>query len=323
MRHSRNIFRLVLGVADIIVGLIVLPTAVNTMLKTYQRTLQLQTPINIVGQKRFLFTNGSYIYKNTTLTINMLETIKMARYKLFSLVYRNSNGFFTTASFAVSIYLLTASGFDQLQALLKPLHYNQYVAKRFAILSSIVCWILAMFVSVLPIFVHGFSYTITSSSFVLFKITTMTTILYLVIIILPLVATWIISFSTYLITRKTFKYLLTNINDMKNQRKLNFILSLMIFAFSFSIIPSVLVFLVGFFFIPGIDPQLPQTYNSRNNNIVNSFELTAIIILASNSLWNFLIYSLRIEAFRKVALKKYKKIWNLIICCKLLSTRKR
>ena len=143
-----------MGVADIIVGLIVLPTAVNTMLKTYQRALQLQTPINIVGQDRFLFTNRSYIYTNTTLTINMLEINTMTKNEFYSLVYKNGNGIFTNASCTVSIYLLIVSGVDRLRAFLKPLHYNQDVAKRFAILSSIVCWILAIFVSVLPIFVN-------------------------------------------------------------------------------------------------------------------------------------------------------------------------
>ena len=316
MKHSQDIFRLFLGIADIIVGLVTFPTGINTILKIYQHTLQLQTPIHIAEQEQSISTNGSYIYKNTTLTINMLETNTMARYKLYSLVYKNIIGFFTTASYTVSIYLLTASGIDRLQAFSKPLHYNQDVAKRFAILSSIVCWILAMFVSVLPIFVNDLSYAITSNIFVVFT-GRMAFILYLVMMILPLIATWIISSLIYIITRRALnknKNLSTNQDNVKKQRKLNFILSLMVAAFSFSIIPSVLV-LVVLFFIPGIDLQSPQTFNLTNFSIVTSFELTATIILASNSLWNFLIYSLRIKAFRKAASEKYKRIWNLIICC--------
>ena len=94
------------------------------------------------------------------------------------------------------------SGFDRLRALSKPLHYNQNFAKRFPNLSSIVCWILAIFVLVSPTFVNNLSYHITSGSFVLFKVTKMTTTLYSVMIFVPLFATWIISVSTYLITRK-------------------------------------------------------------------------------------------------------------------------
>ena len=324
MRHSQDIFRLFLGVADIIVGLVTFPTGINTILKIYQHTPQLQTPINIAGQEQSISTNGSYIYKNTTLTINTLETSTIVPFKLFFLVYKNTIGFFTTASFIVSIYLLTVSGIDRLRAFSKPLHYNQDVAKRFAILSSIVCWILAMFFSVLPFFVNDLSYTITSNIFVVLA-GRMAFTLYLIMIILPLVATWIISGLIYIITRRALnknRNLSTNHDNVKKQRKLNFILSLMTAAFSFSILPSVLVLLV-LFFIPGIDLQSPQTFNSTNFNIVTSFEFTAVIILASNSLWNFLIYSLRIKAFCKAALKKYKKIWNLIICCQLFSKKKR
>ena len=322
-RHSQEIFRSVLAVADIICGLILLATGVNTILKTYQHALQLQTPIKIIGQERSLSTNGSYIYKNTTLTINMLETITMTENRLFSSVYKNSIGFFTTVSFTVSIYLLTVSSIDRLRALLKPLHYNQNVAKRFAISSSIVCWMLAIFVSALPIFINGFSYKMNVSGYVLFQKEEAFT-LYLIMIIPPLVATWIISILIYSITQKVFnggENLSTNKDDSKDQRKLDFVLFLMVIAFSFSLLPAVLVILLSLY-IPGINKKTPQTYNSTIESIISSFNLTAVVIFTSNSFWNFLIYSLRLKKFRKIALKKYKKIWNLIICCKLFSASK-
>ena len=293
------------------------------MLKTYQHALQLQTPIKIIGQERFISTNGSYIYKNTTLTINMLETITMTENRLFASVYRNSIGVFTTVSFTVSINLLTVSSIDRLRALLKPLHYNQNVAKRFAISSSIFCWMLAIFVSLLPIFINGFSYKVSVSGYVLFQ-KEIAFILYLIMIILPLVATWIISVSIYLITQKVFEKggdLSINKDDIKDQRKLNFILFLMVFAFSFSLLPTILYILLSLY-IPGIDEKLPQTYNSTIENIISSLNLTAVVIFTSNGFWNFLIYSLRMKKFRKIALEKYKKIWNLIKCCKLFSASK-
>ena len=86
----------------------------------------------------------------------MLKTITVARNRRFSLVYKNRIGFFTNVSITASIYLLTVSGIDRLLSLVKPLYCNQNVAKRFATSNSIVCWILAIFVSVLPTFVSGF-----------------------------------------------------------------------------------------------------------------------------------------------------------------------
>ena len=292
------------------------------MLKSYQYAFQLQTPINIIGQERSISTNGSYIYKNMNLTINMLETTSMAKNRLFASAYRNSIGFFTNVSYTVSIYLLTLSSIDRLRALLKPLHYNQNVAKRFAISSSIVCWILAIFVSVLPTFVKSLPYEIDVSGYILLNENIRST-LYLMII-LPLVATWIISISIYLITKKIFdrdRNLSTNKDDVKNQRKLNFILSLMVFAFSFSLLPSVLVILISLY-ISELGQQSSQTYDSRIRSIIIPLKITAIIILTSNSFWNFLIYSLRVKNFRKIALKKYKEIWNAIKCYKLFSASK-
>ena len=309
-----------MGVADIIDGLIVFPTTVNTILKVYQHTLQLQAPI-IIGQKQFLSMNESYNYKNATSTTNMLETITMAKNRIFPLIYKNSIGVFTSASFTASIYLLTVSGIDRLRAFWKPLHYNQNVAKHFAILSSIICWILAIFVSVLPTFVGGLSYQIIVSSPALFSGKAAIT-LYLVIINLPLIAAWIISVLTYLINRKALDRNLSNSqNNVKKQRKLNSILFLLVTAFSLCLLPAVMV-LILLLFIPGIDPKFPQVYNSSYGSIVKSLQMTSAIILASNSLWNFLIYSFRIKTFRKVALKKYKKILNQTNCCKLFSTSK-
>ena len=324
MKHSQYIFRLFLGIADIIMGLIVLPATVNTMLKTYQNSLQLQSSINIIGQELFILKNGSHRYKNTTLTINMLETITMAENRLFSSDYKNSIGFFTNASFMASMYLLTVSGIDRLLALSKPLHYNQGVAKRFAILSSMVCWILAIFVSVLPTFVSDLFYKIIGNGPVLLRGTRVFS-WYLIGVIIPLVVTWIISISLYLITQKTFsrsRNLSTSEVDVKNQRQLNFILILIVAVFSLSLLPVVLLLLLQSIF-PESDPPSLQTYNSTYDNVVNSLRLTVVIILASNSLWNFLIYSLRIKTFRKVALEKYRKIWYQINCCKLFLTWKR
>ena len=319
IKHSQDIFRLFLGVADIIVGLIVLPTAVNTMLKMYQHTLQLQSPIDIIRQERFLSTNGSYSYKITALTTNMFETIAMAENRFFPLVYKNSIGFFKNTSLTASIYLLTVSGIDRLRALLKPLHYNQNVAKRFAILGAIICWILAIFFSVLPIFVNGLSYKTSVGGFVLLS-GEMSPTLYLIEIIIPLIAAWIITVLLYRISQKTFdrsRNLSFNEVEVKYHRQLSFLLLLVVAAFSMSLLPAALFVLLSFF-ISGTSPESQQTYNSTNSNVANALKLTVILFVESNSLWNFLIYSFRIKTFRKVALEKYQKIWNLINCSKSL-----
>ena len=325
MRHSQCIFRLFLGVADVMVGLIILPTTANTILKSFRTPLQFQTPLTITGKELFVSTNESYLYKNATLTVNMLETTAMAENRIFPLVYKNSIGFFTALSLLVSIYLLTVSGIDRLLALSKPLQFNQIVAKRFAISSSILCWCLAIFLSTLPFFVDNLYYNIFVSAFTTFRGNLAST-LCLIIFVFPLLATWIISVSICLISRKTFGRRIcsaTNEINFKQQRKLNLVLTLMVATFSFSVFPTVLIIMVLFLFISEINPRFLLTYNSMSSNIIYSLYLTSVIILTMNSLWNCLIYNLRTKTFRKVAIKKYKKIWNQISCYKLFLTAKR
>ena len=320
-RHSQGIFRLSLGVADVIVGLIPLPIAVNTILKTYQNTPQLQTPIIITGQERFFASYSSYNYTNATLTIDMLETTQMEAKRLFPSSYTSSIGFITTMSLTVSIYLLTVSGIDRLLAVSRPLQYRKYVATRFAMTSSIISWVLAILVSIIPIFLRDLDYIITSSSFITLGGRT-ALILYLIGFFFPLLATWIITAAIYVQAKKKFskRSNMTSIKQehIKQQKKLNFILFLMVAAFSLSILPTILV-LILVVFIPGTDPRFPQTYNSVFNNIANSLEGAAVIFLISNSIWNSVIYSMRTKTFRKVASAKYKQIWNLINIFKFIT----
>ena len=324
MRHSQSIFRLFLGVADIMVGLIILPTTANTISKSFQSPLQLQTPLIITKREIYVSTNESDFYKNATLTVNMLETTAMTENRIFPLVYKNSIGFFTAVSLLVSIYLLTVSGIDRLLALSKPLQFNQIVAKRFAISSSILCWCLAIFLSTLPFHVDNLYYNIFASTFTIFQ-GSLALALGLIIFVCPLLATWIISVSICLISRKIFAkriYSATDEINFKQQRKLNLVLTLMIATFSFSVFPTVLI-VVLLLFISDINPKFLLTYNSMSSNIIYSLHLTSVIILTINSLWNCLIYNLRTKTFRKVAIQKYKKIWNHISCYKLFLTLKR
>ena len=315
IRHSQSIFRLFLAVSDIIVGLIILPAAVDMTLRFYRYTLELQAPISVIGQKRFLSSNGTYIYKNTSLTIYMLETTEMAQNRVFPLFYQNIIGFFTTLSLTVSFYILTVSGIDRLRALSKPLLYNLNVAKRFAISISVVCWVLAIFFSIFPMFVNSLYYKITSASFVTMR-GYPSVYVYLIEAIIPLVATWIISVYLYLIARKVLDGDLCSSTEevnLEQHRKLNFTLSLMVVTFSFSVFPTILALVIQLL-DPQVNPGSPEKYNTAHDNFIKSFQLTALVILSCNSLWNCLIYSLRGNNFRRIALKKYKIIWNGVKC---------
>ena len=320
LRHSQGVFRLSLGLADIITGLIILPTSASVLLKNYQLGIKLQSPVVVFGLGKY---SNNVTFTQTTLSVDMLQTYHMAGQELFDSTYRNSIGFFTTLTLTVSIYLLTVSGIDRLRAVAKPLEYPQFKAKRFAVLSSFICWIIAIILSIIPVFLSNIFYTVTNSFVALTGQAAL--ILYLVAFFIPLLATWIIALIMYCHSRQIFiraDKLSLDKKNIKQQRKLNSILSLLVFAFSLSILPTILV-LVLVIIIPGTDPRFPQTYNPLLNNIANSLEAAAFIALVANSLWNCLIYSLRTNTFRKVAKQKYKQLWNTFNMGKIVVVARR
>ena len=66
----------------------------------------------------------------------------MAKNRLFVSVYRNSIGFYTNVSFTVSVYLLTVSEIDRLQALLNHFIIIKMLlnALQFQVQLFVGCW---------------------------------------------------------------------------------------------------------------------------------------------------------------------------------------
>ena len=325
-RHSQGVFRLSLGLADILVGIVVFPSAVWFAYTNYQHTIRLQLPFSVTGTEKTLDGNETDLPQNRTVEVQMLESTLMVFQQLYPPSVLNSIGFFSTISLTVSIYLLTVSGIDRLQAITRPVSYRQYQAKRFATLSCIFAWLGAGIVSLLPVFVSGneLVYDITGTGIVtLFG--GFSLYLYAVGFFIPLIATWGIAIAMFRQGKKSFKRR-ANMSTIRHQqieqqKRLNRILSLMVTAFSVSVIPTILI-LIFLFLIPGTDQSNLETYSPVLNNVAHSLEAVATITLLSNSLWNCLIYSARTKHFRKSAAQKYKAIWKVINplnCCKKIS----
>ena len=311
-RHSQGIFRLSLGVADLIVGLFVFPSAVAIGVKGFQHDINLLPPVIVNGLERVGTGNSTGV--NSSVAVQMVESREMVFNQIFPIEFLNFVGFFSTVSLTVSIYLLTVSGVDRLLAISRPVHYRQHQAKNFATISSIIAWLFAIIVGLLPVFIEGLQYNITGTGIVTL-LGRISLILYAVGFFVPLIATWIIAIAMFIYSKRSFKVRATmstiRHQQVNKQRRLNRILSLMVTAFSVSIVPTVLV-LILIIFIPGTNQTLVDSYNPVFNNIANSLESVAIIILLCNSLWNCLIYSLRTKTFRRTAAQKYRSIWDAI-----------
>lgn len=317
LRHSQGIFRLSLGFSDVLVGLVVLPLLVYKMWNAYQGVPQLGETMDGISSRSLYNGDGNDTYNATSIFfIQKLETIQTSLKSRFSKIVTESFGFFTTLSLTVSIYLLTASGIDRLHAVSRPFEYRQQKAIRFAIISSVFCWVLAFVLAVSPTFIKSLFYVRLENSFVMFGGRT-ALFVYLGGLFLPLVITWIVAVVMYFQAKKSFKQrgFLTTLNQkhFDKQRKLNKILALMVIVFSICILPNILVSVLVLF-IPGTNPRVSDSYNIHHHILANSLETTSMIILMTNSLWNCLIYSMRIESFQERAIKKYKKFWNYLTC---------
>ena len=301
-----------LGIADFMVGLIVFPSAIAIAFTSFQHQVNLLPPTNVTGLLRNGSDNSSFT--NSSVQFQMVEPREEVFQNIYPNGFLNVAGFFSTLSLTVSIYLLTVSGIDRLQAISRPVVYQQHVAKRFATISSIGAWVLAFAVSLLPVFINGLQYTITGTGKVTL-IGQISLILYSVGFFLPLVATWIIASAMFFYSRKIFKQRAVMFTlkhqEFEQQRRLNLILSLMVTAFSVSIIPTILV-LILVLFLPGTNQTQIDSYSPFYNNVAVSLELVAIITLLCNSLWNCIIYSVRTKNFRKSAGQKYRAIWRVI-----------
>ena len=85
------------------------------------------------------------------------------------------------------------------------------------------------------------------------------------------------------------------------EKQMCMILILMVFAFSFSLLPTMYNYIYSTFFKNSLD--LNFNYHPVSNFIYAAF-------LATNSIWNFIIYNVFNKNFRIALVKQYKDTFN-------------
>ncbi|CAK8694675.1 uncharacterized protein LOC143445487 [Clavelina lepadiformis] len=303
-QNSQTIYRLSLAIADLLVGVIVIPTCANT-LATF--SLSMFDPGGVQLLQGLNYHRNASTYVNLTGRAGKLIN-------LFPTGYNHFVGFFTTVSLFVSVYTLAGAGFDRLIAVYRPLRYQKHKAKKVALLGSIFAWFLAAMFAILPIFVPSLS----NSLVLYYFITTggpLAFVLLPVAFAIPLIVVWVVSIATYKATTKHSKFRRKLSQSARNgtrriEARLARTLVLMVGFFSFSVVPMFVLLLVPSFF-PALLFYLPRQLNLNAATIFLNFQLVAAILFLCNSLWNFFIYNYRNLNFRndvkhifKVALKK-------------------
>ena len=321
LNNSQAVYKISLAIADLLVGVIVLPTlVVNLHLEIWTRLLPRDEVQSVEGYKVI----------NGTLSENISVVQKefsAAFDPKFPLSYVNFSGFFTSLSIGVSVYILAGAGFDRLNAVAKPFTYNDAYAFSRAKRLNVASWIIAFILGILPVFVPALRYFLhLAMTFV--SLDFGGAILYFVIFVIPLVIVWIVNVLIYYHCKKRsdFNVSMTEAALKKRQkveRRLASTLRLMVGVFTFNTMPFLITIILPYA-MPGLNPAVPTEFDQAFNSAWRTVQGVALLLLAGNSLCNFFIYSVRNREFRhsfKLLVINIGEVTKLSACLSSTSLR--
>ena len=287
-----------LAAADLLVGVIVLPTCMYTLIAIVGTQLHTDVKRSVKG---YQLVNESYVEAEAFISEGIHEIL---RRDALPIAYLDTVGFVTTISIFVSVYTLAGAGFDRFSAVHRPLAYDKTRAKRIAQITSICSWIVAAVVSALPLFTppdilsYGVNFSLIVATLRLSGI-----ILYVIVFFIPLIAVWAVNISVYVVI-KTHNKLQRRVSRCSRpkaeevEKKLASTLRLMVGVFTFNTLP-LWITLLCYFFVPNSRIEFPETLNTKVVSIFITVQAVSALLLLGNSLCNFFIYNSRSEEFRK------------------------
>ena len=218
-------------------------------------------------------------------------------------VYIDAVGFFTMLNLHVSMFTLIAAAIDRFKVIYNPLTYNAISTITSARKTCFGLWLISILLAVAPtgIIYKKFKFVLFCGIFVLpamFNNVNIFLIYTTVLFMAPVTAMWILTIVTFLVYKKYSekrKKLFTTERQRQKfnkETKLLFTLAIMVGVFSIC------------FLLAAIVSIRVITFGAVNQ----SLSISAAVILMSNSLWNFFIYSAREKKFRIMSKKFYKKL---------------
>jgi len=304
---SQSIYKLSLAAADLLVGVVVMPTSIYSFIKYFFHPISPSNTTRIVTGYQEI--NGSYVKMNKTV-------INVMYFQDVNYHGHNFVGFMTSMSILTSVYTLAAASFDRFFAVYKPFSYNKGKAVRYAKVATAVLWLSTGLVSLLPI--------VTSSNILYYFFQPFLHLvlisdrnhgnnavsLYVVILFIPLIIVWITSISIFVIIKRHSRNFQQNhpsvshiIRNNQVEKHLTITLSLITGVFTINNLPGLVAILLGQHFI-----SLVNVY------IFNVVSLISIILLFGNSFCNFFIYNARNKDFQKALKQIIKCVINKLVC---------
>ena len=302
---SQLIYKLSLAWADLLVGVFVFPSFIITFYKLHIRSYQKQMSI---------FDHLKDKNKNTTDSITPLDQIDSSYYKPeISSAYCNFFGFITLFSLFNSVFTLMLASCDRFVSLSYPLKYKRDKAILYAKCFTVGVYFISFIFAFLPIFEPEMGpYRIVSGGVPILFMSNSNVYIMTLVLSLPLIIKWIFTVGVLinLHRQKNLRKKLTprhQIYDFKTEKQLSIILSIMVVVFTVCILPVIVIEVLPKFF-PFLKPQSNKKLAIRPAALFSLMQLTVVIILTSNSLWNGFIYAFKNKKFRRDAAALYYTI---------------
>ncbi|XP_039273677.2 uncharacterized protein LOC120347679 [Styela clava] len=283
--NSQKIYKISIAVADLIVGVLVIPSMIETMRRTFL------LPRKVDGVHKLHTKITSEAYSDTSIGLS---------------------GFFTSLSISVSIYSLMMASIDRLLVVYRPLSYDKFRAILTAKIAVAAVWICAILYSILPFIVKDL-YLLPLASMIVVMHSEISLILYAVLLGVPLVILWSTNIAMIILFKKNKRK--TQLNE--DESRLIKTLAIMVGVFTICVVPATVVIFCHLT-MEDVWPGDPVTFDEKKFINIKSFVSVGTICLLSNSLWNFFIYNGRSKEFQSNFKSLCKRLMRVLMFRKTL-----
>ena len=299
-RHSQHVYRVSIAVADVLLPLFVAPYMAHTTIT--------QSNYQLKYDERNIYINNQ---SNFSSNLNSFYAPSSDYLNLFSDSYLNFFGFFSTIVLFCSNFTLLLASCDRLYAVSFPLKYRKNNSVKNTIKICLCVWTIIVLFALLPIVTEQLYYKVRSRALITMKGKNSTTIKS-VLLGLPIPLIWSVSILTFIIVRKkTRKAVRMRNNENSSEIKLAATLLLMVLTFTISVLPFTIMYLLQFSKKPY--KKITDVDFDELEAFLN-FEWVAFMLFLFNSIWNFFIYNIRDDKFRKEFYTSYFIIIRFLRC---------
>lgn len=321
-RNAQTVYKISMAVADLLTGILVMPSFAITLLLSTQNKLVVAPDYTL---KLPEFSNLFVDWSKVPMPGRDAVTVRAPTRLTLDKSYINAVGCITTISLLASIYTLACASMDRLWAVHFPLRYRAHDTKKVAIRLIITTWLFTIIISLLPFMGIGLKYE-SISTVIVSLLGRNAHIVYICVLVIPIMIVWISNMILYCSVQKQSsrrQHISSGRFDQQREnnkdRRLAITLLAMVGVFTLCVLPIAIMSVISIALSSEMNPSNLTKFRLSRLLLLNSVDYIVGIILLSNSLWNVAIYSLRNKEFQKTA----KSLIHDVFHCVSLRKHKR